>query len=102
MMTCALAIALLGLPDVRQKAELHVVTEPAGVHVTINGQACLTPCTLAIPTGARIIYSVEPGWRVTGGKGTRWVSTFNPLAPYKLDPDTVTIQLAPVDPAPTN
>ena len=98
----ALAIALLGLPDLRQKADLHVYSEPAGIHVTVYGQACLTPCTVAIPTGARITYSVEPGWRVTGGQGTRWVPTFNPLAPYRLDPDTVTIQLAPAPAAAPN
>lgn len=92
----ALAIALLGLPDLRQKADLHVITEPAGFHITINDQTCVTPCTVHIPMGASMTYHIaEPGWVITEGRGPRWVDTHNPLSEYRLVPDTITIKLAP-------
>lgn len=86
--------SFMGLPDIRQKADLNVITEPAGFTVHYGDQACQTPCTLHIPTGARIELTLDiPGYIVTTGTRTHWVRTLDPLHLYRLAPDVVIYHL---------
>lgn len=90
------AIAFLGLPDLRTRDTLHIITTPAGFHITVNDETCQTPCDVHPVTGARITFSIaEPGWTITKGRGPKWTHVLDPIKPYRLSPDTLDITLAP-------